>query len=171
MDENELADLEGRLRDILVLADLQWILTSIDAAIHAGISSEKGIVIREARGWRRDLGEEEVARVLPPGSRERPQRTMVTNEPFTSQQRVELLISSIKQATVELPSTQEETLKLLNSTAGYENESVNSVQFKAEVDTDTSGPPQLAEVLEPEASRARARAVSLLDAFLVEVRG
>jgi hypothetical protein len=170
MDEHELAEVEAELRRILVSADLEWILTSVYDAIRVGIPSEKGIVIRRARGWRRDEGHEEVAIVLRPGSRERPQRTVVTNEPFTAQQRVDLFLSSIRQAMVELPALQEDMLELLSGTAGHESEGVSGVHFLPEVDTDTSVPPQLPELQDPEAVQRRESALRVLDALLVEVR-
>jgi hypothetical protein len=168
MDEHELIEVEAELHRILTSANLEWILASVDDAARVGVSSEKGIIVRQARGWRREEGHEEIAIVLGPGSRERPQRTMVTNEPFTDQQRVDLLISSIRQALVELPALQEGTLKLLNEPAG---EAIGRVHFEPEVDTDTSVPPELSKLYEPVTSQLRVRALSVLDALLAEVRG
>jgi hypothetical protein len=171
MDEHELSQVETELRSILAAANLEWISAGVDDAIHIGISSEKGIIVRQARGWRRAIGEEEIAIVIEPGSRERPQRTVVTNEPFTEQERVDLLISSIRQGLVELPAIQEDTLNLLKGQAEHQNESIGSVQFIPEVEADRLAPSQPSEVDESGARELRRRALLVLDALLAEVRG
>src|SRR5438067_541327 len=132
MDELELSEIEIGLRSILVSANIQWILDSVDEALRAGISSEKGIIIHQARGWMRDAGHEQRAIVVEPGSRQRPQRMVVTNEPFSIRQRVELIVTSIRRAVVELPTLQEEIFKVLNGTSRHQNEFIDSIEFTAE---------------------------------------
>lgn len=89
--------------------------------------------------------------VIGPGSRERPQRTVASNEPFSPRQRVSLLLSALEQAVTELPGIQEETLKNLNGTQHQQDLFVESLRFLPEEDAFTSGPPVLADLLLPEA--------------------
>jgi hypothetical protein len=75
MEEQQLLAVEAEIRAILESVGLQWILESVDDAIASGLSIEKGITIRQRRRWTRaGYEDEEVAEIVQPGSRERPQR-------------------------------------------------------------------------------------------------
>lgn len=170
MEESELVELETEMRAIMASAGLQWILDGVDVAISAGISSEKGIVIRHRQRWTRGGFEDvDIPEVIEPGSRERPQRTVVNNEPFTPRQRVNLLLSALEQVVTELPVIQVETLKNLNGTQHQEDTFVESIRFLPEEDAFTSGPPVLGDLLLPEAVEIRASISRVLSALTAEV--
>jgi hypothetical protein len=170
LEEPELIELETEMRAIMASAGLQWILDSVDAAISAGISSEKGIVIRHRQRWTRGGFEDvDIPEVIGPGSRERPQRTVVSNEPFTPRQRVNLLLSALEQAVTELPVIQVETRKNLNGTEHQQDTFVESIRFLPEEDAFTSGPPILGDLLLSEAVEVRASISRVLSALAAEV--
>jgi hypothetical protein len=169
MEEQQLIAIEEELRAILVSVGLQWILESVDDAIASGLSIEKGIAIRQRRRWTRSGYEnEEVAEIVEPGSRERPQRIVATDEPFNRQQRVSFLLSALRRAIGELPVLQEETFKSLHET-DEPDATVRSIRFLPDENSALSGPPALSDLQEPRAIELRAGALRLLEVLAQEV--
>lgn len=171
MDNEEFIRVEEEIRSIIAEADLQWILTSVDEAISAGISSEKGIIVQQRRR-RTSMGSEEFefARLVEPGGREHPKRVVSTNEPFSPQQRVELFISALGRAITELPSIQEETLKHLAETPNQDSVPVHSLRFMPEEDAVASaGPPEMENLQNAAARQRRIATQRVLDALEAEV--
>jgi hypothetical protein len=111
--------------------------------------------------------DEEVAEILEPGGRERPQRLIATNEPFSRRQRVALLLSALDKLVSELPTIQGETLKDLNR-AQEEVEIVESISFVPEEDS-TIGSPPLADLDDTNAIRIRSETARVLSALGEEV--
>lgn len=170
MEVQELAALEERIRAILSAPDLQWILASVDAAIGAGLSSEKSIIIRKGRGSTL-FGDEgdAVAEVVEPGSRQRPQRVAATNEPLTQLQRVTLFIAALRRAAAELPLIQDEAFKILSDAPSQSAESVRAIQFLPDEDSVIQEPPRLADLDDSDAQQQRLEALRVLEELDAEV--
>jgi hypothetical protein len=169
MEEQQLIAIEEELRAILVSVGLQWILESVDDAIASGFSIEKGITIRQRRRRTRSgYEDEEFAEIVEPGSRERPQRIVATDEPLNRHQRVSFLLSALRRAIGELPVVQEETFKNLHGT-DEPDATVRSIRFLPDENSSLSGPPELGDLQEPHTIELRAGALRLLEALDQEV--
>lgn len=169
MEEQQLIAIEAELRAILESAELRWILESVDDVIASGLSIEKGITIRQRRRWTRSgYEDEEVAEIVEPGSRERPQRIVATDEPFNRQQRVSFLLSALRRAISELPVLQEETFKNLHESDELDP-TVQSIRFLPDENSASSGPPMLNDLEEPYAIQLRTDALRLLEVLAQEV--
>jgi hypothetical protein len=178
MEPQELAMLEVQIRSILAAADLQWIAENVDDAISAGVSSEKGITIRKGRGLTL-FGEEPdiVAEIVEPGSRQRPQRIVATNEPVTQEGRIGFFITALRRAVAELPGIQEESVKTLAGTsdelAGRSDQlagSASLIQFRPDEDAATQEPPRLVDLNDDNARQLRLEALRVLEELAAEVR-
>jgi hypothetical protein len=114
LEEQELAGTEAAIREILISAGLQWILDDVDEALGAGIWVDKPVVVRH-QSRQTPTGEEKFDYYEPatPGVKGKLQN-ITTNIPDTRLQRVELLISALQRAVIELPAIQEDTLRNLN---------------------------------------------------------
>ncbi|MFI8850319.1 hypothetical protein ACIGW3_09030 [Streptomyces sp. NPDC053499] len=128
MNQSELRRVEEQLREALQDTVLSWVLDDVDAAIAAGVPEEK---ILRRRPQRRGDGpyavspEMAAARYEVVDSRElgsaeyeasRKRGTLViASRPMTDEERVLLLLDAVKRVLVELPETERESLKTLQS--------------------------------------------------------
>jgi hypothetical protein len=174
LDEQELARTEAAIREILISAGLQWILDDVDEALGAGIWADKPVVVRH-QSRKTPTGEEKVDFYEPatPGVKGKLQ-SITTNIPHTRLQRVELLISAVQRAVVELPAIQEDTLKNLNLQEDAEEQGhimpADMVSFLPEDGTASpSSPPQLSDVLGRDAAIRRDSTVRIIAALLEEI--
>jgi len=169
VQEQQLIEIEAEVRAILESVGLQWILESVDSSLASGLSIEKGITIRQRRRYTHSgYREEEFAEIIQPGSHERPQRIVATDEPFSQQERISFLLAALRRAVSELPALQEETFKNLHQT-GDSDTAVQSIRFLPDENSSSSGPPALSDLQEPDAIQLRIDALHLLEALAEEV--
>lgn len=174
MEEQELAGTEAAIREILISAGLQWILDDVDEALGAGIWADKPVVVRH-QSRQTPTGEEKFDYYEPatPGVKGKLQN-ITTNIPDTRLQRVELLISALQRAVIELPAIQEDTLRNLNRQEDTEEQGhimpADAVSFLPEDGTASpSSPPRLSDILSPEAALRRDSMVRVIAALLEEI--
>jgi hypothetical protein len=174
LNEQELAETEAAIREILISAGLQWILDDVDEALSAGIWTDKPVVVRH-QSRQTPTGEEKFDFYEPaiPGVKGR-QRNITTNIPHTRLQRVELLISALRRAIIELPAIQEDTLKNLNlqEDAGEQGHIMpaDTVSFLPEDGTSSpASPPQISDILTREATLRRDSTVRVITTLLEEI--
>jgi hypothetical protein len=170
LESQELVAVEARIRAILGAAGLQWIVDSVDEAISAGVTGEKGIVVRKGRGLTLFGNEGDVvAEVVEPGSRQRPQRIVATNEPVIQQDRVEFFIAALRRAVGELPEIQEESVKILSLTTDQSTADIGSIQFRPDEDAPVQEPPRLADLVDVGTQQLRLEALRVLEELDAEL--
>jgi hypothetical protein len=177
LEEEEVAEFEAAIRDILVLTGLQWILDDVDEAIRTGMWTERPVVMRHQRR-RTPTGYEQIDffELPDPLIKNQSNSTITTSVPYSRRQRVAFLLSAIQRAVVELPTIQEETVKALNEIGNASHEDlinevqVETVRFLPEAETtSTSAPPLLSELQEHNAVEHRESVVRVLSALLEEL--
>lgn len=146
MDDSELQNIEQQIRDTLSGTEIEWILDEVDLAVSAGVPEER-ILRRRTHRNRGDqipttpdalaseytlLMSSEIASSDYEASRKRG-TLVITTRPMTKQERLQILLDSIRRVFIELPEIELKTLETLreipeNDEGGREE--VESVAFK-----------------------------------------
>ncbi|MEV4399997.1 hypothetical protein [Nonomuraea sp. NPDC049607] len=130
-------ELEQQLRTLLAEAGLSWVLQQVDDAVAEGNSEEVRLKAQRARPRGR-YGDEEAIfihdevvyeRVSIPSHREPDgARIHITTRPYTTAERVQLLIAALRRLLIDLPRVQQEQVKLLSLHQG-DAPRVEGIQF------------------------------------------
>jgi hypothetical protein len=176
LNDEELISIEAEIRNFLVSAGLQWIVDDFDEAVNAGDWGSKSVVVRhQTRST--PTGEEKFDFYEPatPLTRGR-QQNVSAYSPYTPRQRLELLLSALRRATVELPAIQEDTLKNLNqlneedSQSREHNSPIDEVRFLPTASTSPSAaPPLLSDLRNPKTAQYRNSLADALSALMEEL--